>query len=250
MKEFFSPHRIFEIFGFLILSVAFTISLILPADTSTWIPAAKITIPIVNGLCALACIPLIIKPGIKSLEISIFLIQSFFTTWTGYETLGMFLYSAMIVLLFCYGFFMKHIHRRVFFIMFIWLIWLLGVIPYGFARCALVYTTFLFMFAFYYAVYSKLKHLLSPLLPSQSKEAIVKLPPQGSLLNLSDCQLSERQIKILNEYLETNASYSELADKFIVSVSTVKKEMASILHIFGVKNCEELRYLLSHYRLN
>ena len=100
MKEFFSPHRIFEIFGFLILSVAFIISLILPADTSTWIPAAKITIPIVNGLCALACIPLIIKPGIKSLEISIFLIQSFFTTWTGYETLGMFLYSAMIVLLY------------------------------------------------------------------------------------------------------------------------------------------------------
>ena len=95
------------------------------------------------------------------------------------------------------------------------------------------------MVAFYYAVYSKLKHLLSPLLPAQSKEAIVKLPPQGSLLNLQDCQLSERQIKIVNEYLETNASYSELADKFIVSVSTVKKEMAHILHIFGVP----LRYI-------
>ena len=91
--------------------------------------------------------------------------------------------------------------------------------------------------------------MLSPLLPKQSKEAKIKLPPQENLLNLQECGLSERQIKILNEYLATNASYSELADKFIVSISTVKKEMSQILHVFGVKNIKELKFLLSHYRL-
>lgn len=249
MNRFFTPHRILECLAFLILAVAFTLSLILPPDSLTWIPAPQITVPVVNGLCALFCIMLIIRPGIKALEIGILLTQSFFTTWTGYETLGMFLFSALVILLFCYGFFRTHIRQRTIILIAISFICLFGVIPYGIARCVLVYSTLLFMTAFYYAVYTQIKDILSPLLPAQSDKAKVVLPPQGSAINLKECGLSQRQTQILTEYLLTNASYSELADKFIVSISTVKKDMAQALHIFGVKNNEELRFLLSHYRI-
>ena len=248
-KNILTPHRIFEFCGFLILSAAFIISLKLPAEPLTWIPFAQITVPVVNGLCALACIPLIIKPGIKWIEISLFFVQSFFTTWTGYETLGMFLYSAMIVLLFCYGFFKKYLHRKAIILVIIWGIWLSGVIPFGIARCVLVYTTFLFMLAFYYAVYSKLKELLAPLLPVQAEEATIKLPAVERTINLTDYNFTERQQKLIFDFMQYNSTYKELSDKFYISVSTVKKDMAEILRLFGVKTSEELRQLLSPYEI-
>ena len=249
VRDIITPHRVFSFCGFLILSVAFVISLVLPAEIRTWIPCPKIVVPVVNGLCALACIPLLIKPGIKWIEVSVFFVQSFFTTWTGYETLGMFLYSAMIVMLFCYGFFKKYLHRKVLILILIWIVCLSGVIPFGYARCALVYTTFLFMLGFYYAVYSQLKGLLASLLPVQSREAKIRLPQIGAVLNIKDYDLTERQQKLLIDFMHNNSTYRELSDKFYISVSTVKKDMAEILKLFGVKTNEELRQLLTPYEI-
>ena len=247
MRPFFTSRRILELFSFLVLSVAFVLSLLLEADPHTWVPAARVVVPVVNGLCAAACLVLICRPGIQQLEIGILLLQSMFTAWTGYEILGTFLYSALIVLLFCHGYFKEHLHRRITLLVAVWLVGLLGVIPYGAARCILAYTTFSFMIAFYYAVYTELKGLLSPLLPVQAAGASVKLPAPGGKIHLQDCGLTERQCQLLREFLANGATYAELAARYYISVSTVKKDMAQVLRLFGVKNNDDLRLLLSQY---
>ena len=47
----------------------------------------------------------------------------------------------------------------------------------------------------------------------------------------------------------TKLSYKEIADKYMVSISTVKKDMTDIFSIFGVQNKNELTLLLSQYKL-
>ena len=79
IRHFFRPHRILALFSFITLSVAFVLSLMLEPDSLTWIPYAKISVPIVNGLCAILCLVLIINPEIKWIEILILFVQSFFT---------------------------------------------------------------------------------------------------------------------------------------------------------------------------
>ena len=242
-------HRLFEIVSFIILSLAFVLSLILEADSLTWIPFAKVSVPVANGLCALACIPLMFKPGIYRLECGILLVQSFFTCWTGYETLGVFLYSAMIITLFSNGFFQKYMHRRLVLLIVGWIVCLFGVIPYGLARCLLVYATFLFMLAFNYAFYLKFKETFSPLVQIQSVDALIKLPEAGETINIAECGFTERQLQILEAFLNENATYKELSDRFYISVSTVKKEMAYILHQFGISTSEELRKVFALYNV-
>ena len=49
--------------------------------------------------------------------------------------------------------------------------------------------------------------------------------------------------------METKDSYSKLAYNLCVSVSTVKKEMADVLKIFGVKNINDLYILFLQYEI-
>ncbi|MCR5607276.1 MAG: hypothetical protein K6F69_10740 [Treponema sp.] len=249
MNKLFTPHRIFEIFLFLLLSLTFIFSLIFPENYKTWIPYPQILLPLANGLCTLSCIPLIIKPGIKPLEIGILLIQSFCVKWTGYEALGIVLYSVMIVMLFGYGFFRSHFYLKTAIISIIWLIWMPGAIPFGLDNFLLAFVTFLFILAFSRVVLSHFKDLLAPLLPAQSEEAKIKLPQIGGTLRLAESGLSERQTKLIFDFINYNSTYKELSDKYFISISTVKKDMAQVLKLFGVKNNDDLRHLLSQYTL-
>lgn len=246
IKHFFSPHRILAICSLLILSVAFALSLILEPDAQTWIPFPRISIRIINGLCAALCLVLIVNPEIKWIELSILCAQSFFTIWTGYETLGIFLYSAFVFLLFCYGFFKRHFKRRVLLLILFWIIELLGVIPHGIPRTILAYVTAFFMLAFYYMAFNSLKIFLAPLLPVQDESAKIKLLPTEGKINLNRCDLSELELKLLIDFLEENATYEQLGQKHNMSTSTVKKYMSKVLKTFGVKNNIELRTLLQN----
>ena len=249
MSKFFTSHRIFEICLCTLLSITFATSLMLPENYKTWIPYPQILLPLANGLSVLACIILIIKPGIKFLEIGILLVQSFITKWTGYGALGLLFYIVMIVMLFGYGFFRTHIHIKTIIVSAIWLIWIPGALPFGKDYFFLAFATLLFILVFCRLVYEYFKDLLAPLLPSQSSEAKIKLPQIGGTIKLTECGLSERQVKLLFDFINYNSTYKELSDKYFISVSTVKKDMAEVLKIFGVKNNDELRQLLSQYTL-
>ena len=64
-----------------------------------------------------------------------------------------------------------------------------------------------------------------------------------------DFGLTKRQINFLKDYMYTKLSYKEIAEKYVVSISTVKKDMTDIFSIFGVQNKNELTLLLSQYKL-
>ena len=77
----------------------------------------------------------------------------------------------------------------------------------------------------------------------------IELPPKGSVLNLKEAGLSERQISCINYTLNTNYNYKKIAEELITSESTIKKEMQCLYKRFGVKNRELLRLLLVQYTI-
>lgn len=68
-------------------------------------------------------------------------------------------------------------------------------------------------------------------------------------MNLKDCELSERKILIIKNFMISHSSYKELAELVSTSESTVKKEMTNIQKKLGVKNQVELSMLLSLYKV-
>lgn len=241
--------RVFLFFAFLVLVTASILSFILEPEYRTIIPFPKYSIPVINTSSALLCLLALINPKWHWSQYLICFIQAISTTLTGYEHLGTFIYSALIIILFCNGAFKSKPKLKISIMMSIWILTLLGLIPFGIPRMILAYAVSFFYGAFYYFIYTKLKTMLSPLLPAASVQSSIELPPPGSEISFKDYGLTERQIKFVTEYIKDGVSYNFLVEKYFVSLSTVKSEMASIFRIFGVKNKEDLRILLLQYRI-
>ena len=240
--------RCLFIFAFLVLLTASIISYYSEPSEYTILPYPSITVPILNTSCALLCFILIFIPENFICEILILTIQSINTTLTGYETLGTFLFTMILVICFINGFFKTHLKIKVGILLSLWLIVILGVIPYGWNRFFLEIAITSFFLGFYVYVYYKLKHLLESFVPVKVlPNRILKLPQPGSQLKLSSLGLSERQIKLVEDYLQTGDSYSKLAEKHYISTSTVKKDMTDVFSILGVKNLKEMHILLLQY---
>lgn len=84
---------------------------------------------------------------------------------------------------------------------------------------------------------------------SEKSISSIELPEIGTELNLKDCELSERKILIIKNFMISHSSYKELAELVSTSESTVKKEMTNIQKKLGVKNQVELSMLLSLYKV-
>lgn len=69
------------------------------------------------------------------------------------------------------------------------------------------------------------------------------------MLKLSDYKLTERQIAFVYGSIKQGATYEALGEKYFVSTSVVKKDMATVCKRFGVKNREALRILLLQYKI-
>ena len=241
--------RIFLIFSFIILMIATVLSFILPAETRSVIPYPKIIIPFINTICTILCFLTIFKMNWYMLQYAILFIESICTILTGYELLGIFLYSAFLIKLFVNGFFVKKLFPKIFILILIWLITILGLIPFGFERVILSYASLCFFCTFYLHIYKKMENDLIRYMPPVPVKSEIKLPPYGEKLYLSDYNLSDRQNKFLMEYLKNGKSYKSMAEIFIVSESIIKTEMSRIQRKFGVKNREDLRVLLLQYEV-
>lgn len=79
--------------------------------------------------------------------------------------------------------------------------------------------------------------------------AAITLPPKGSTLKLSNYELSERQIAFILGSIKQGETYEVLGNRYYVSTSVVKKDMAAACKYFGVANREALRILLLQYKL-
>lgn len=86
------------------------------------------------------------------------------------------------------------------------------------------------------------------LLPTEVIAAKIELPSKGSSLKLSRYNLSERQQAFIIGSIKEGETYEVLAERYNVSVSVVKKDMAAACKLFGVTNREALRILLLQYK--
>ncbi|HZK20441.1 MAG TPA: helix-turn-helix transcriptional regulator, partial [Treponemataceae bacterium] len=154
--------------------------------------------------------------------------------------------------LFCEGFFKTKIKIKIILLSSFWILILITLSHYGWDRVVYAFVVFIFMVSFFYCLYDMLREQLCFLLPkadiNRSKNS-VPLPLAGSVLYLSDYGLTKRQIQLINDILETSATYTELGDKYYASTSTIKKDMSRIHKIFGVQNRENLKILLLQYKI-
>lgn len=248
-KKVDNAQRLFLIFSFLLLVTASILSFILPPETRSLIPHTEIVIPIVNSLCAFLCIITIFKMHYEKLQCAVLLIQSIFTIATGYEILGILLYTILLIKLFLSGFYKTHPKIKTFFSFGFWILLILTLFPFGLERLFLAFSVICFFCTFSYWLYLKLNEQLKPFLPENIITTKIKLPPQGSNLDLKKYGFTDRQILILKEFMNFELTYKKIAQKLLLSTSTVKSEMSKIINFFEVKNAENLRLLLLQYTI-
>lgn len=255
-QRFFTPARIMCFLSSFALIIAAITSYNHEPSSFVIFPNPKISVFVINSVCALICICLTIFPHNVVLQCSILFIQAITTTLTNYEMLGTFLYAAFIILCFCNGFFKTKLKEKISAIIFVWFIVL---ILYGYEafqknhsrwlfNFLLQFSISVFFFGFYFYVYKKLETLLTTLVPAKKIPATsIQLPKTGTDLHLSNYNLTNRQIRLVMEYLKSNSNYEALSKMFYISKSTVKKDMTEVFSKFGVLNLKELHILLLQY---
>lgn len=254
-SKIFTSDRIMMIGGFVILSTASFISLTKNINQNTIIPYPSVTVPVMNVSSAVMAFFLIFFPNFTKLCYSVFFIQSINTILTGYEFLGIFLYYGMITLMFCNGEFKTKIREKMTVFLIVLIILIFGIIPYGgYEKFLLSFSEAVFFFGFYFCIYKKLESQLSSIFPAYHDLNKItlssrNLPSTGSELNLLNYGLSERQCKFVLDNLLENSNYSDLSEKYYVSLSTVKKDMCEVFKKFGVDNLESFRLLMMQYKI-
>lgn len=251
MKNVRNSNRIMLLCAFIVLVTASILSIFLQPTENTALPFPHITVPLANISCAILCLVLIfLKKEHYKLEVFLCFIQSFFTTITGYETIGAFLYSALIIILFINKFFVTHFYPKVFILLIIWILITLSLISISLERFILELSVSVFFCSFYLFIFDKLKSQLSVFLPAtQDSISRVEMPPPGSKISLQDYDLSERQVLLLKEYLISQKSYGQLSNKFNINLSTIKRDMSIAFEKFGVKDIKSLHILLLQYEI-
>jgi DNA-binding CsgD family transcriptional regulator len=251
-KKFWSPARIATFCGTFALATATIMNIVCGVDFSSILPHEQIVIPVVNGICTVLCFLLFLSPSNLSLQLAILIPESIFTTLSGYDVLGNFLYMAIILYLFCSGFFRTKSKQKIVLLFSIWFLVLLTLENFGWNRVIFADVIFIFMFSFFLCLYDMLRDQLCFLLPTseinRSEDSVV-LPPAGSALRLSNYGLTERQINLVLDTLESTVTYTELGEKYYTSPSAIKKNMSKVYKIFGVKNKEMLKILLLQYKV-
>lgn len=210
---------------------------------------SSILIPSIHIIMSIILLILFFKDNLI-IKFIVFQIESCVAIYTGFETLGTFLFYISIFLLFIFNFTDKKQFIKFSFLLIIHIFFLI-IDP--FANPYIIFinilSSFYMMFMFIYC-YELLQNKFSSFIP---KAIIVnsnisdKKP--GDIIKLSDYKLSERQINLVYDYLIKSLSYKELSEKYYVSLSTVKREFTDVYKIFGVNRLEELHILLLQYTI-
>lgn len=241
--------RIVYIITFIFLIIAIIVNHQLEEDPKNLIPHGKIVSISVHFFCAVISFIIIFR-NYFFLQMILIYVESTFTIIYGYEQLGIFLFYGGVTLILIRGLFLKRTRIFLTVITILHFASLFSLLYYSWARTFLALGTSVFYYAFYSLIYTMLKGKLSCFIPSNVTENKVlanKLP--GTVLKLSDYGLSERQIDFIFSYMHQQRNYNEISQIFRVSLSTVKKEFASIFKIFDVSKMEELYILLMQYQL-
>lgn len=234
--------------AFIMLVMATVFSINNNNYVTTIIPFRTTIVPIINGATAFLCFILLFIKENYRLQSLILFIQGICTAITGYEILGAFLYSAMFVILFVNKFFTTNTKKKLIILVCIWILTIFSLLAISYTRFITVLIISFFFATFYAYIYKKTEDILSIFVPTKTNFLSNNaLPKQGEELFLSKFDLSERQIILLKDFIKNKSTYNNLAKKYNVSISTVKKDMADIFTKFNVANNNELFILLSQF---
>lgn len=252
-KPAINQSLLLAICGFTALAAGTALNIVFGADfPGSIVPHTNIVTPCVNGFCTLLCLLFMFFPYQQRLLLLILSIQSIYDVLTGFEILGLFHFSLILMILFCKGFFMRKPLLKISVLLTVWFLLLLSLIPFGIERLifAIVVTIFMLSAFIYihYLLIDKLAYLLPSMAPKPDKINI-DIRTLGHTLNLEQMGFTERQRKCIMAYRGKAPTYKELGEELCVSESTIKLEMRNICNVFGVKNREELTLLLSRYEI-
>lgn len=251
-KNRFNSERVVAVVGLIFILVSAITSLFFqgaPTSIIQKIADTKIVIPIVHFFCVALTIIYVItlKPF---LLLSVLLVESELTILTNYEELGIFFFYAAVIYILCTDFLTNKSRKPIRFLFVVHVITLLLNYGHGWKYVFIDIGYSSFCFAFYLWIYTILKAKFSCLIPKNVREnSTIIGKPAGSVIKLSDYNLTERQSTFLIEHIHNKKSYKELSDQYFVSISTVKKIFADIFKVFDVSNIEELRLLLIQYQV-
>lgn len=239
-----------SIISFLFVFTVFISCLILiftKTQPQSIVPYSIYFVPAVHALCAVLSFIMIFK---FYYPIMFFMLQleSAICILTNFEILGIFFYYIAVFLIFIIYYQTKPVKYVVCICYSIHLLLLLFTINYGWPRFVIDLFTSFYMMAIYLWLYNLLKVRFSCFKPSMimSNSTIGDRIP-GTVLKLSEFELTERQVNFILDYVNNNLSYNDLTEKYYVSLSTVKKEFAEVFKVFGVTKNDELKLLLLQY---
>ncbi len=240
--------RLMIFFAAVVQVIGFFISITIEDYTYSFLPYCKIIVPVVNISCAVICFFLVFFYKIRFMQSVVLFIQGITMTLNNLMFLGLYLYFFGIALLFCYGYLKTGMRKKVILCLTPLFLSLFVILPVSRSKffMALAYSLFL-SFAFSH-IYSVLKNSLFDLFPFLSKKiSKIDLPHPENQLRLSEYGILGRQSKLVQEFLNGETNYKKLAEIFIISESTVKREMTEICRKLGVENATMLRLLLNQY---
>lgn len=245
-----SYERLMIFFAAIVQIIGFIISITIEDFQNSIVPYAEKTIPIVNISGALVCIFLFIFNKYKLLQSVVSFVQGIFMALNSQLFLGTFLYSLGVALLFCNEYLKTKTSRKLITILIIWVLSTAIIIKTNIYHFLMIQAYSLFLGSMYIHIYRTVKKSVLSLFPISEKSiSSIKLPKVGTVLNLKDYELSDRQILITQNFMTSHSSYKELADQIITSESTIKKDMIEIQKKLGVRNLQELSILLSLYKV-
>lgn len=242
--------KLMHVSSFLIITFSFLMSVFVSELDTTIIPYPHIVYPVLNAICAVLCLYLIFFPHHLFIQVFILFVQSILTVYYDQEILGTFLYFTIVIFLYINGSFKLHAKRKLIVIAIFWNLIISALIPHHIFAYFFAITSFLFILCLFYYIFIQVEDLLKSFLPVTRYQLLnPKLPNVGDELNLYAFNLTERQIEIILAYVNKSPSYKELAAKFFISESLVKREMSLIFKEFGVKNLVEFHSLLLQYNI-
>lgn len=257
-KKWLTAERVSSIVGFIFLMISFAGSLFMLGDKQSifeFIPGipegiiiTRYILPIVHLCCALTCLYIVFKPSLK-IQVGLFLTESIITILTNYEQLGIFLFHAALILILINDDFSFRSKKKVIFLFIIHFLSIFGIVTHGWPRVFIALGTTCFYYAFFTWIFKILKTKFSCFLPNILISNSVIKEKAGETLSLSSYGLSERQIKITIDYIQNKTSYKALSEKYITSLSSIKKDFSIIFKKFEVANLNELSFLLVQYSL-
>lgn len=251
-KNHFFIERIIALTGFLFLLIAFISSFIVledPYSILQYLFNTQTIVHIVHGTGALLCFILIFVPNTFCFLIVLY-IESILNILTSYEQLGIIFFYFYIILGITKGYFLKNLKIYLIISFLIHFLSIILIFPHGWAKVFISLGTSTFLLVFYLWIYKILKEQFSCFIPKTiSNNFIFSDVMQGDVISLSKYGLTGRQISLVLDYMYQQTSYKELAEKYGLGISTIKREFTIVFKIFGVTKIEDLKILLLQYQL-